>query len=125
MPTTILVMGLLLAAPVAKKAQPASPPPTAEVAPDAATVAQAADLRKKGIGHMRAGDNIKALPLLKQAVKLDPASPDNLRALAGCLSRLNHFDEAAEYYRKFLVLAPNDPAAGSIRKALENYQQSR
>ena len=120
MPMTILLAGLLLAAPAPTKAQP-KPAPVAEVAPDAATVAQAAKARKQGVGRMRTGDNQGALPLLERAVKLDPNSPENLRALAGCLSRLNRFHEAATYYRRFLEIAPNDPAAGSIRTALDNY----
>ena len=48
-----------------------------------------------------------------------------LRPLAGCLARLNRFPEAATYYRKFLQLAPNDPAVPTIRKALHDYENSK
>ena len=64
-----------------------------------------------------------AVPLLKKAVELEP-SADNLRALAGCLARLNRFDEAAVYYRKFLQVAPNDPSAPGIRQALQEYENN-
>jgi hypothetical protein len=35
---------------------------------------------------------------------------------------MNRFDEAAIYYRKFLLVSPNDPAAPAIRKAVTDYE---
>ena len=82
------------------------------------------ELLKRGEEKLRAGDTQGALPLFKHAVDGDPSSADALRALAGCLSRMGRFDEASVYYREFLSVAPNDPAAPSIRKALDDYDAS-
>jgi len=90
---------------------------------DKATRATA--LRKEGTDRMRSGDNEGALPILQKAVELDGNSAANLRAVAGCLARLSRFTEAAVYYRKFLEVAPNDPAAPTIRTALKNYEQGK
>ncbi|MBS2028031.1 MAG: protein kinase [Deltaproteobacteria bacterium] len=83
---------------------------------------EAVSLLKSGNAKLRAGDNQGALVLLKRVVEIDPNFPDGLRALAGCLARMNHNEEAAVYYRKFLMVAPNDPSAPTIRKAVEDYE---
>jgi ABC transport system ATP-binding/permease protein len=87
--------------------------------------ARSAELLASGRERLRSGDTNGALPILKKAVELDGNSSENLRTLAGCLARLNRFDEAAVYYRRFLVVAPNDPAAPTIRSALKNYNQGK
>jgi tetratricopeptide (TPR) repeat protein len=94
------------------------------VAEHSSSKEQAAALRKQGLDLIMAGDSEAALPLLRRAVDLDGSAPENVRALAGCYARLNRFKDAAVYYRRFLELAPGDPAAPTVQKALRDYENS-
>jgi pSer/pThr/pTyr-binding forkhead associated (FHA) protein len=103
----------------------AVPPPVLPANPTDDKAKRALELRKQGLDLLAAGDTEGALPMLQKAVNADPDSAENVRALAGCLARLNRFPEAATYYRKFLQLAPNDPAVPTIRKALQEYENPK
>jgi tetratricopeptide (TPR) repeat protein/tRNA A-37 threonylcarbamoyl transferase component Bud32 len=56
-------------------------------------------------------------------IGIDPTHAD-CRMLAGSVfALLGRTEEAAEHYRKFLELAPDDPAAAEVRENLKKYEE--
>jgi tetratricopeptide (TPR) repeat protein len=64
------------------------------------------------------GDRTAARDQLRQAVTLDPASPELAYQLARAQDALNANTEATSEYCRFLALAPNAPEAAEVRERL-------
>ncbi len=60
-----------------------------------------------GLGHLHAGENHKALPLLLRAREQTPHHADLLNALGECLARLGRPREAVEAFDAALAVAPD------------------
>lgn len=76
-----------------------------------------------GLGHMHAGDNQNALPLLLRARELTPQHVDLLNALGECFSRLGRSREAVEAFDSALKLAPDPRLHFGRALALEDLSE--
>ena len=76
-----------------------------------------------GLGHLHAGENQDALPLLLRAREQTPQHVDLLNALGECFSRLGRSREAVEVFDSALKLAPDPRLHFGRALALEDLSE--
>ncbi len=106
------------------KPQPPSPnkppaPPTANAEEEANRAYKDATTLFKGRQYN------EALVMGEKCVTLMPKNPECHVLLAAVYARLNQPDKAADYYRKFLEIAPDHPLAPKVRDNLEKYEKGK
>jgi len=93
-----LVLIALAVAPTVAPAQPRRPTP--------AQVREAAIIYQEGLALMEGGNPEAALPKFQQAYDI-AAPPNALFNIGACQEALRNFEQALEFYERYLVEAPN------------------
>lgn len=70
---------------------------------------------------IREGDYRRAKGRLLACLKLEPNYPACHKALGSTYAMLRNGKTAAFHYKLFLRLAPNDPAADTVQRLVEEY----
>jgi pSer/pThr/pTyr-binding forkhead associated (FHA) protein len=97
------------------------PQPKVPIGPSPKEQAQAA--HDDAYNLLRAKQYDQAIVLASKCEELDPTNAKCQMLLAASYARLSKPEKAAEHYRKFLELAPNDPNAPRVRDLLTNYEK--
>lgn len=113
------------------------PPPAQPVVPTAGTTASerptvqtpapdeisdAEKAQKEGIKMLGAKRYPEAIAHLENCLKSEADRAECHLYLGSAYARTGKIDKGAEYYRRFLELAPTHAKASDVRKLLENYQ---
>jgi pSer/pThr/pTyr-binding forkhead associated (FHA) protein len=96
-------------------------PPRPSMMPSAREQAQA--MHDDAHNAFRGKQYDQAIVLASKCQDLDPTNPKCQMLLAASFARTGKPERAAEHYRKFLELAPNDPSATRVRELLNNYEK--
>jgi Tfp pilus assembly protein PilF len=67
----------------------------------------------------------EALVRGENCLKLMPRNPECMVLMAAVYARLNQPDKAADYYRKFLEIAPDHRLAPKVRETLHDYETTK
>ncbi|MDY7228684.1 FHA domain-containing protein [Hyalangium rubrum] len=102
---------------------PTPTPPKPPLGPSAEEQAKTAQEDALKLWNAKQYD--QSLVLASKCAELDDKNPKCHKLLAALYARLSKPDKAAEHYRKFLQLAPNDPSAPRVREILSNYETSK
>ncbi len=86
---------------------------------------EALGLRTDAEAAINRGDYDTAVGKLRKSLKLNPKDAQAHFLIAQCLAQNNELEDAAEHFRKFLDLAPNDPKAARVKEVLKAYEDSR
>jgi pSer/pThr/pTyr-binding forkhead associated (FHA) protein len=106
---------------VAKVETPKPPPTQPNKPPSPQEQAQAA--HDDAYNALRAKQFDQAITMATRCQTLDPRNAKCQMLLAASYARLSKPEKAAEHYRKFLELAPDDPNAPRVRELLTNYEK--
>ena len=107
----------------------ALPKPTGTTKPTSATAPrteQAQKLFAEGKLVLNQKDYKQAENIFRQCLEADPTFANCHLMKGAAVARQGRIDEAANYYREFLRLAPaNDPMVPSVKAQIENYEKSK
>jgi predicted TPR repeat methyltransferase len=71
-----------------------------------------------GVCHRRLGESSKAVVCLIEAVRRRPGYLPGLKVLAGLYYQMGKFEDAAEMYRQWLAIEPDNPIATHMATAM-------
>jgi len=99
--------------------------PAAGTAQRPEPAADAKKLLEDGTVLLRQQQYKEAESVFMKCIETDPANAQCHKMMGITAARMGRIEEGAQFYRKFLKLAPDDPSAPKVKKLVDDYEKSQ